>query len=272
MTVGRGAKLDTATPPLHLVAHGEVAVNGAAETPARSGPHRPRTEAPSPAPSTARSSLVSHQATIARLEADAVRAAKPVARLLDQLAAATADLQKAETELAASDAQRANALARAAREGTDAPVLPAADTGAEVVASRARVMNTLRLALDECRQDQQRAAAALEAAKGLFAALVLAVALAEHEALLKIWHARRDLLFDVEEQVLGLETAIGERARQLQSETGNLSWLQRLEGIRQPWKSVPHREIGPREVNVAANRWLAVLTALRSDPDVCFES
>jgi hypothetical protein len=255
--MSRVAHFDTQTPPVHFAGHAEVAGH---------------VEAATLASSPARQRLASHQTTIARLEADAVRAAKPVTRLLDQLAAATADLQKAETELAASDARRANALARAAREGTDAPVLPAADTGAEVVASRARVMNTLRLALDECRQDQQRAAAALEAAKGQFAALVLAVALAEHEALLKIWHARRDALFDVEEQVLGLEDAVGEHGRGLlaKAPSAGTLWLRALEGIRQPWKGVPHREIGPREVNVAAARWSAVLDRLRADANAAF--
>jgi hypothetical protein len=276
MTVGRVAKLDTPTPPLTLAGHGELTIAGHVEaTPpvTRAGPPRERSPIASSPDSIepARAALARQQAAVVKLEADATRAAKPVARLLDQLKAATADLQKAETELAASDAQRANALARAAREGTDAPVLSAAGTGAaEIVVSRARVMTTLRLALDECREDQARAAAALEAAQTKFDDLILSVALDEHAALLKIWHARRDALFDVEEKVLGLEDAISVHGRALQEKTGDLKWLQRREGIGQPWAGVPFREIGPREIYAAASRWVSVFAQLKSDPNASF--
>jgi hypothetical protein len=75
----------------------------------------------------ARQALADHIATLGKLAADVERAGRPVARLRQELSTALAELEAAERVLTQIDAQRASALAKAARDGAE-PAAPPPST------------------------------------------------------------------------------------------------------------------------------------------------
>jgi hypothetical protein len=269
------ARLDTTTTYTALAACGEVAINGQAATDAaqiRSGPPRPRTD---PAPlSPARAALAAHLSTLARLAAVADRAGQPVKHLNAQVAAAVAELGRAEANLAAIDAQHAARIAAEAREGARSGHAPPESSDAEVAVSRARrLCHSLRMALDEVGHDYACVAADLAAAKRCFDTLVLELFTEEHHQHLATWSKARDAFHREEATLLGLHDAIGERGRDLEAKTAGagIPWLRRLESLRPPWDlETGLVERGPREVRAAAARWAEVLVKLKVDPDASF--
>jgi hypothetical protein len=74
----------------------------------------------------ARQALADHIATLGKLAADVERAGRPVARFRQQLSTALAELEAAERVLT-QIAQRASALAKAARDGAE-PAAPPPST------------------------------------------------------------------------------------------------------------------------------------------------
>jgi hypothetical protein len=278
----RTGAADTVMPGLVFNGHGAVAVEGRADVntaPARAGPPRPRSEAPTadtPAPLTqARAALADHLAHLSQLAVEVERTAKPAERLRQQLTAAVAALSVAEAALAGIDRQHAAALATSARDGTDAPTFPPSSAAAEGAVDRARRnCNSIRQALDECQRDQIVAAANLEAGKTRFDQLALAILVEEHHARVACWARARDAYHLAEIELISLHEAIGQRGRDLESKTAGagLVWLRQLEKLRQPWNIASgHIERGgPKEINTAASRWSAVLHRLKSDPNATF--
>jgi chromosome segregation ATPase len=265
----RIASADLITPSAELTANGSTVVNGHADLPARSGPPRSRKNEHVDVLSPARQALQNHQQGLAELQSEVERVSKPVAWLRDKLSAATAELGHAEAELAQIDAQHAAAIAKAARENTDAPSLPASSADAEGTLQRARRnCNSVRQAMTECEQDLQRANQNMESARSGFDQLVLGILVEEHSARLRTWQDASAACFAAEAALLALEQAIGERGRELHEKTGSVAWLQKLEALRKP--IVAQDGLGPRDLAVASQRWGAVLHRLASDPSATF--
>jgi hypothetical protein len=252
----------------------EVTGHAEADMPtARSGPPRARSEAVSPALSPARAALAQHQTNLAVLAAECDRTSKPVARLRQQLTEATAELGRAEVALNAIDAEHSARIAEAARlDGCS--IEPPNSTAAEIAVERGRRnVNSVRMALDECAQDQIKANSNLEALRARLAELLLPILVEEHHARLEVWARARDALYVAEVELLGLHVAIGQYGRDLQEKApgAGIPVLQKLETLREPWHIADgHAERGPREVSAASSRWSAVLHRLRSDPNATF--
>jgi hypothetical protein len=278
----RLATADNETTRSQLVAAGAVAVNGSAEasTPTtRMGPPRARSETVPAEPaetalSPARAALAQHLTHLTKLTGDLERVSKPVDRLRAQLAEAMAELQKAESNLATIDAEHSARIAEAARLDAGS-VEPPGSTDAEAAIERSRRnVNSIRQALAECSNDQQRAHANLEAAKTAFDQLALRIFVEEHDVRLEAWARARDLYFISEVELLGLHEAIGQHARDLQDKVpgAGLPWFQRLEALRPPW-TLAHGHVterSPRAIMASASRWAAVLIKLKSDPSATF--
>jgi flagellar biosynthesis chaperone FliJ len=277
--MSRIANLDTYTPPPAFAGHGTVAVNGSADaaTPAcRVGPPRARGEpASNPVLSPARTALAEHLQHLLKLTGDLERVSKPVDRLRTQLSEATSDLQKAERNLATLDAEHSARIAEAARLDAGS-VEPPGSTDAEAAIERSRRnCNSIRQALTECSNDQQRAHANLEGAKGGFDQMALRIFVEEHDERLEAWARARDLYYIAEVELLGLHEAIGQHARDLQDKVpgAGLPWFQRLEALRPPW-TLAHGHVterSPRAIMASASRWGAVLDRLkRGDASATF--
>jgi hypothetical protein len=269
----RTATADTATLRTELEGRGTVEVNGSAEattTACRMGPPRFHPDAvPSP-----RQALANHFIHLAKLAANHERTSRPVDRLRGQLSQATGDLQRAEAALAQVDAKHSAAIATAARLD-NCSVEPVESSAAEAAIARARRnVNSIRQALEECSQDQVRAAANLESAKAAFDGLALRIFVSEHDARLEHWAKARDAYHVAEITLLSLHAFMGEHGRDMESKApgAGIPWLSRLESLREPWDiSSGHIERGgPREINQAAARWAAVLAKLKTDPDATF--
>jgi hypothetical protein len=264
-------------PTSQLAAHGTVAVNGSAEATApvtRAGPPRPRSETVSSL-SPARQALAQHQAHLVKLQAEANLKAKPVARLREQLSQAMVDLANSEHVLANIDAAHSAEIAKAARDNC-CSVEPVESAEAEASVQRARRnVNSVRMAMDECVQDQQRANAVVEAARPHFDALVLAVVVEEFGTRLTQWARQRDKFHLEEIDLMGLLQALGQHGRDMEASTpgAGLVWLRQLEKLQPPWHHLEHGHVergGPREVSAASGRWSAVLHRLKSDPGATF--
>lgn len=271
----RLATADTETPRSELAAHGSVAINGSAEAVTRMGPPRARSEAPSPALSPARAALANHLAHLVKLAAEVDRTSKPVDRLRQQLTEATAELGRAEVALNAIDAEHSARIAEAARlDGCS--IEPPNSTDAEVAVERARRnVNSVRMALDDCAQDQIKANSNLTAARAHFDQLALAILVEEHEAHLQVWAKARDAYHIAEINLIGLLQALGAHGRDLESSVpgSGIPWLRQLEKMQPPWHHLDHGHVergGPREVSAAASWWGAVLHRVKSDPDANF--
>ena len=274
----RLATADTIAPRSELAAHGEVAINGSADAAApepRAGPPRKRSETVSTALSPARQALADHQANLVQLQAEVDRVSRPVNRLREQLAAATIDLQNAEMVLTNIDALHSAAIAEAARVGCCSSE-PVESADAEAAVSRAaRHVNSIKMALDECVQDQLRANSMVEAARPHFDQLALAVLCEEFNTRLEDWSRKRDAFHIAEIDLTGLLQAIGQRGRDLEASTpgAGLVTLRQLERMQPPWSHLEHGHVergGPREVSAASARWTAVLHRLASDPNASF--
>jgi hypothetical protein len=275
---------DTVAPPLQPAAHGVVAVNGSADTPFRSGPPSPRRLdgrdiTPSPAKpsmlSPGRAALASHLATLAKLAAEAEHASKPVQRLRDQLASATATLGQNEAALANLDSQRSAELSRAAREGIEVLPLLVSYVDAEDAVNRSRRdCNNVRQALAECEADWRQANANLNAAHTHFDALALAILSGEeHNAKLERCLKLRDQFYLAEIELLSLHQMIGARGREIHTKTGDVKWLQKLETLHEPWMMsdglVERRDA--KKMAADTNKWASVLQRLQGDATARFE-
>jgi hypothetical protein len=263
----RLATADATTSCSQLSAHGEVTVN--AVTP------RPRTETVTPTLSPARAALANHLAHLTKLSTSADNVSRPVARLREQLSAATIALSNAELVLANLDKQHSAAIAKAAREDC-CSVEPVESANAEAAVQRARrSCNSIQMALAECSEDQIKANAALTAAATNFDAIALRILVEEFEARLQHWAHKRDAFHFAEIDLLGLLQAIGQYGRDLESSApgAGLFWLQRLEKLQPPWHHLDFGHVehgGPREVSAASSKWSAVLVRLKSDANATF--
>jgi hypothetical protein len=266
----RLAVLDKHMPASELAAHGEVAINGSADTTTpltRMGPPR--------ALSPARQALADHIAHLGLLAANLERLSKPVKWCQAQVQKAQAKLAEAEAALAQIDADHSRRIVEAAkRDSCSAEPLESVEAENRVAHAR-RNCHSVKMALDEVSQDQIQANANLEAAGARFDQLALAILVEEHEAHLLIWAKARDAYHLAEIDLIGLLAALGQRGRDLEASApgAGLVWLRQLENMQPPWHHLDHGQVergGPREVSAASGRWSAVLHALRSDPNATF--
>jgi len=270
MTPARLARADLVAPPLELVAAGALEVSGSADLPARSGPPRPRSP-DAPELSHARAALRHHHEHLGRLAAEVARAQRPVARLQTLLGQAVNDLAAASARQNRADAVYAQEVAQAAREG-DEVVLPppAVSTENQAAIEQARAScNGYRLALEECRGDQERASAALEQANARGEELLLNVLVEQHHERLATWAAAHEKAVVAEQLLLSLHEFVGEHGRALeQKQAGRgITWLRALEQMRaRPPGAVAARELGPRDIMNGAAQWASVLERLKTDP------
>jgi hypothetical protein len=274
---------DTVVPPLQPAAHGTVVARGNGAADFRSEPPRRldgRDISPAPAKpsmlSPGRAALKAHLESLARLSAEAERLSRPVQRLRDQLATATATLGQNEAALANLDSQRSAELSKAARENTEVPplVVSYVDAEAAVYHSR-RDCNNVRQALGECEADWQKANANLNAAHAHFDALALAILSGEeHNAKLERCLKLRDQFYIAEIELLALHQMIGARGREIHSKTGDVKWLQMLERLHEPYLDQTDGLVERRDAKKMAadtTKWASVLNRLQGDATARFE-
>jgi hypothetical protein len=280
-TVTRLATADIEIPHLELSAGGEVVISGRADAaglpaglaspqppsstpPDRAGPPRLRSS-DAPELSQARRAWSDHLKTIDRLSAEVERTAIPTRRGEFLLKEALVSLASAESTQAAADAAVTARVAEAVRKGE--AVLPAASVDTEAASKidqARRTVNALRMALEELRVDQARHVAALENAKARGEPLLLEITVEFHRTHLDRWAEARDVFYAREAELYGLHELIGIMGRRLYEQSGDVTWLQKLETLRPPWATAAgHVELGPREISACSDRWSTVLHRLQ---------
>jgi hypothetical protein len=218
--------------------------------------------------SPARAALDQHLAAQAKLRTEIQRVEKPVTELRHRLAAAAADLGAAERDLAGAEAAHSAAIAKAAREGSTAPLpkAPVREELLEHIEEAKRNKAAVERALAECAADLNVATTALRGAEGTVGPLILGVVVEEFELVLQAWRQVHEHFSAVDNNLRGLLDAIGARGRAVCEKTPEegRAWLAERERMSVLCGKLPSAPVGDFRIN--SGKWSALLARLATDP------